>query len=49
MVWYIGECMVSIIDINKVIKESTHGRQNCNTSQILIIGGYLTVRVPLYT
>ena len=48
MVWYIGECMVSIIDINKVIKEYTHGCQNCNTSQILIIGGYLTVRVCLY-
>ena len=40
-VWYIGECMVSIININHGIKEPTLTYQNCNTSQILIYGGYV--------
>ena len=41
--------MVSIININNGIKEPTHGYQNCNTSQILIFGGYVKVRESLYT
>ena len=40
-VWYIGECMVSIININHGIKEPTLRYQNCNTSQILIYGWYV--------
>jgi hypothetical protein len=47
--WYKGECMVLIININKVIKEPPHGYQNCNTSQILIFGGYVKVKKSLYT
>ena len=46
---YIGECMVSIININNGVKEPTHGYQNCNTNQILIFGGYVKVRESLYT
>ena len=42
---HVGECMVSIININNDdIKEPTCGYQNCNTSQILIFGGYVRVR-----
>ena len=39
LVWYIGECTVSIININNGIKDPTCGYQNCNTSQILIFSG----------
>jgi hypothetical protein len=46
---YISECMVIIININNCINEPTHGYQNCNTSQILIFGGYLKVKESLYT
>ena len=49
MVWYLGECMETIININNVIKEPTRGYENCNTSQILIFGGYVKVRESLYT
>ena len=42
---YIGECMVSI---NNGIIEPTYGYQNCYTSQILIFGGYLKVRIFVY-
>ena len=41
--------MVSIININNGIKEPTCGYQNCNTSEILIFGGYAKVRECLYT
>jgi hypothetical protein len=41
---YIGECMISIIKINNGIKEPIYGYQNCNTTQILIFGGYVKVR-----
>ena len=37
--WYIGDNMVSIININNGSKEPTHGYQNCNTNKILIYGG----------
>ena len=37
LVWYIGECMVSILNINCGIKEPTH---EYLTSQLLIFGGY---------
>ena len=40
--------MVLIININNGIKEATRGYQTCNTSQILIFGGYVTVRESLY-
>ena len=42
------KCMVSIININIGIKESTHGYQNYNTIQTLIFGGYVKVRGSLY-
>ena len=48
LVCYIGECMVSLININSGIKEPTHGYQICNTTQILIFGGYVKVRESLY-
>lgn len=32
---YIGECRISILNVNNGIKERTHGHQNCNTGQIL--------------
>ena len=41
--------MVSIMSIKNGIKESTCGYQNCNTSQLLIFGGYVKVRESLYT
>lgn len=37
--WYIGECMVSRIDINNGIKEPTQLDQNCSTSQKLMLVG----------
>jgi hypothetical protein len=40
-VWYIGECMVSIVNSNEGIKEPIHGYQNCNTTQILVFGAYV--------
>ena len=46
---YIGECLVSIININNGIKKPTRKHQNCNTSQILIFGGYVKVGESLYT
>ena len=49
LVWYIGEYMASIININLGIKEPTCGYQNCHTSQILVFGGYVKVRESLYT
>jgi len=39
--------MVSVI--NNCIKEPTRGYQNCNTSQLLIFGGYVKARESLYT
>ena len=35
--------------MNNVIKELTHGFQNCNTSQILMFHRYVKVRESLYT
>jgi len=46
---YIGECMVSTININNGIKGPTRGYQNCNTNQILVLSGYVNVRGSLYT
>ena len=46
---YIGECMVSIFNINNGIKEPTRGYQNCNISHILIFCGYVMVRESLCT
>lgn len=44
VVWYIGECMVSLININYGIKEPTHGYHNCNPNRIFIFGEYFKVR-----
>ena len=33
--------MVFIINRNDGVKEATRGYQNCNTSQILLFGGYV--------
>ena len=49
LVWCIGECMVSIINIKNDIKELTRRYQNCNSSQKLIFGGCLEVRESFYT
>ena len=49
LVWYIGEGMVSITNINNGIKEPTCGYQNYNSSQILIFDGYVKVSESLYT
>ena len=47
--WYIGECIVSKININNGIRAHTQGYQNCNISHILIFGGYvIKVRESLY-
>ena len=46
---YIVECMVSMININNGIKEHIRGYRNCNPNQILIYGGYVKMREPLYT
>ena len=32
LVWYTGECMVSVINSNEGIKEPTHGYEDCNTT-----------------
>ena len=45
---YIGECMVSIININDDAREPTCGCQNCYISRIVIFGGYVKVRESLY-
>ena len=36
--------MVSLIDINNVIKDPTCGYENYTTIQILIFGGYVKMR-----
>ena len=41
--------MVSKININSGIKKPICGYENCNTSQILIFGGYVKVRESLNT
>ena len=41
---YIRKCMVSIINIDNGITKHTHGYQNCNTCQVLMLGGYVKVR-----
>ena len=46
---YIGESMVSIINIFDGIKEPIHGYQDCNTSKIMIFGGHVKVRRSLFT
>ena len=39
LTWHIGECLVSIVNINNNIKKPTRGYQMCNTNQMLICGG----------
>ena len=48
LVWYIGEYMASVININIGIREPTRGYQNCHTSQILVFDGYVKVRIFVY-
>ena len=43
----IGECMISIININDGIKELSQGYQICNTNQISIFDGYLYAKESL--
>ena len=45
---YIGEFMVSIININNGVEKSTCGYQICNTRQLLIFGVYLKLGESLY-
>jgi hypothetical protein len=47
-IWYIGECMSLIINMNNVIKELTHGYQNCYSSHTFVLSGYVKVRKYLY-
>ena len=47
--WYIGECMVSLININNDIKELACGYQNFHTAQILIFNEYVKVRETFCT
>jgi hypothetical protein len=49
LVLCIDDCMLSIINIINGIKEPTCGYHNCNTSQMLIFGGYVKVRDSLIT
>ena len=44
---YTLNAWVSIMNVNKDMKERTCGYRICNTSQILIFGGHLKVREPL--
>lgn len=34
--WYVGECMISTININKGVKEPIQGYQNCDISITLV-------------
>ena len=43
------ECVLSKTNINNGIKELTRGYQFCDTSQILIFGGYVKGRESLHT
>ena len=47
LVWYIGECTVSMINISNGIKDPTYGYKKCTTSQYWYLVG--KVREPLYT
>ena len=46
---YIGKSFIAIINNNDGIKELTHGYQNCNTSQMLMFGGYPKVEESYYS
>ena len=46
---YTSNAFISKINVNNGTKESTHGYQNCNTTEILIFGGYVKVRESLCT
>ena len=48
LVWYIAECMVSIININNGIKKSLRVYRKCNINQMLTFGGYVKARKSLY-
>lgn len=52
LVSYVGECMVSLTNINSGIKVLIHGYdKNCNTKQILICDEYvksMTCKVEVY-
>ena len=47
LAWYVGEFIVSSININTCVKEPTRGYQHCNTTQIF--GRYIKVRESIYT
>ena len=49
LVWYIGECIVSIININNAIKEPICGYQDYKTNQIVISSGHEKARESLHT
>ena len=48
LIWYIGDCMVSITNINNGIKEPICGHQNCNTGWLIIFSEYVKRREFLY-
>lgn len=49
LVWYIGECKVSIINMNNGIKGPTCGYHNCNSTQKSIHGRYVKVKESFHT
>ena len=48
LVWHIGECMVSIININDDIKEPTQGYQDCYSHSNIDVQWVCLVRESLY-
>ena len=48
LVPYVGEFMVSIINIKIDVKEPPHEYENFNINQILIFVGYVKVRIIVY-
>ena len=51
LVWYIGECMILIINTSANQKPNLNlprGHQNCNTKQILVYGGHSKTSESLY-
>ena len=45
---YVGECILSIVNMIDGIQKYAHGYQNYNTIQYLIFGEYVKVRKSLY-
>lgn len=44
LVWSIGDCMLSTINIASDFEAPSHVYQDSNTNQILVFGGYVKVK-----